>query len=382
MPIQKYISGTYRNNYKGNEFEYKSFSPSLINKPFEWKDKKINLLLEQAVHFLGELSAYSLLIPDVNFFIQMHLVKEATTSSKIEGTKTAVEEVLLPLEEVIPEKRDDWEEVQNYIKAINYAISQLENIPLCMRLIKDTHRILLSGVRGQEKQPGEIRTSQNWIGGSNVNNAIYIPPNPDELPELLTDLEKFWHNDELDIPLLIKIAMTHYQFETIHPFLDGNGRIGRLLIVLQLIDYKFLGKPVLYISQFFEKNRAIYFDRLQQVRLANDMESWLKFFLSGVIETSKDSKITLEKIIDLKKEYENIIMGFGRQSKLAHKLLLFLFSNPIISVKEVNNELNISFATANSLIQKFLNFGLLDEITGYSRNRLFMLWKYIELFTD
>ena len=382
MPIQKYISGTYRNNYKGKEYEYKSFSPSLINKPFEWKDRKINLLMEQAVRFLGELNAYSMLIPDVNFFIQMHLIKEATTSSRIEGTKTEVEEVLLPLEEIIPEKRDDWEEVQNYIKAINYAISQLEKIPLCMRLIKDTHRILLSGVRGQEKQPGEIRTSQNWIGGSNLNNAIYIPPHPDELPELLTDLENFWHNDELDIPLLLKIAMTHYQFETIHPFLDGNGRIGRLLIVLQLIDYQFLGKPVLYISQFFEKNRAIYFHRLQQVRLTNDMESWLKFFLSGVIETSIDSKTTLEKIIDLRKEYEYIIRGFGRQSKLAHKLLLFLFSNPIISVKEVNNELNISFATANSLIQKFLNIGILKEITGYSRNRLFMLWEYIDLFKD
>jgi len=382
MPIQKYISGTYRNNYKGKEYEYKSFSPSLINKPFEWKDRKINLLMEQAVRFLGELNAYSMLIPDVNFFIQMHLIKEATTSSRIEGTKTEVEEVLLPLEEIIPEKRDDWEEVQNYIKAINYAISQLEKIPLCMRLIKDTHRILLSGVRGQEKQPGEIRTSQNWIGGSNLNNAIYIPPHPDELPELLTDLENFWHNDELDIPLLLKIAMTHYQFETIHPFLDGNGRIGRLLIVLQLIDYQFLGKPVLYISQFFEKNRAIYFHRLQQVRLTNDMESWLKFFLSGVIETSIDSKTTLEKIIDLRKEYEYIIRGFGRQSKLAHKLLLFLFSNPIISVKEVNNELNISFATANSLIQKFLNIGILKEITGYSRNRLFMLCEYIDLFKD
>ena len=382
MPIQKYISGTYRNNYKGKEYEYKSFSPSLINKPFEWKDRKINLLMEQAVRFLGELNAYSMLIPDVNFFIQMHLIKEATTSSRIEGTKTEVEEVLLPLEEIIPEKRDDWEEVQNYIKAINYAISQLEKIPLCMRLIKDTHRILLSGVRGQEKQPGEIRTSQNWIGGSNLNNAIYIPPHPDELPELLTDLENFWHNDELDIPLLLKIAMTHYQFETIHPFLDGNGRIGRLLIVLQLIDYQFLGKPVLYISQFFEKNRAIYFHRLQQVRLTNDMESWLKFFLSGVIETSIDSKTTLEKIIDLRKEYEYIIRGFGRQSKLAHKLLLFLFSNPIISVKEVNNELNISFATANILIQKFLNIGILKEITGYSRNRLFMLWKYVDLFKE
>jgi len=381
--MRNYISGKKVKTsglFKDENISYEYFLPSLINTDFDIENKKVFIFLEEANRLLGELNAYGSLIPDIDFFILMHVVSEAVSSSKIEGTKTGMDDALLEENEIDPEKRDDWREVQNYIKAMNAAIGSLKDLPVSTRLIKETHRILLDGTRGENKRPGIIRDSQNWIGGGSIKTAHFIPPHQSELESLLSDWEKFWHNEKLNIPILLKIAIAHYQFETIHPFLDGNGRIGRLLISLQLIERNFLKYPVLYISDFFERHRQSYYDSLDIVRQNNDMEQWILFFLDGVIETAKNSKETFEKILELKNNFETKIVTLGRKAENAKRLLLYLFSDPIISVRDVEKVLEVKYKSANSLVEDFVKIGILRERTGFSRNRLFSVDAYINLF--
>jgi Fic family protein len=375
MDIKDFIAGKYE-----KQIEYAAFLPEKVSKEWIISSPKINLLLSDANRLLGELNAFSQLIPDVDFFIKMHISKEATTSSKIEGTKTNMEEALLKEEEINPEKRNDWIEVQNYINAINYSIAVLEKLPLSNRLIKNTHKILLEGVRGKHKLPGEFRKSQNWIGAT-LKDAIFIPPHHNELADLMSDLELFLNDNDNYVPHLVKIAIAHYQFETIHPFLDGNGRLGRLLITLYLVSNDILKKPALYLSDFFEKHRSYYYDNLMQARLNNDLEQWITFFLVGVIETSKSSIQVFKDIITLKADIENMrLPKLGSKTEKGMKVLKVLFQNPIITSNKLVEELNIANSTANRLLVDFEKLKIIQEYTGFKRNRKFIFKEYFDIF--
>lgn len=371
---------TFKAGNRINQGTYKSFQPNKINQEWRIEDMEVLNLLSQADRQLGRLDMYSEYIPNVDLFISMHVLKEATQSSKIEGTKTNIEDALLDKEDVDDEKRDDWEEVQNYIEALNSAITNLKKLPFSSRLIRETHKILLQGVRGKHKLPGEFRSSQNWIGGASINDATFIPPIHSDINEYMGDLENFAHNSESFFPDLLKIALIHYQFETIHPFLDGNGRVGRLMITLYLIEKGILKKPILYLSDFFERNRLLYYDNLTRVRENDDLTQWFKFFLVGVIETAKNSISAFDSILKLQKEVDVKIQTLGSRSHNAQLIINHLFQRPIIDAQKVKELTNLSFPSVYKLIDELEKLEILTEITGAKRGKIYLFREYTKLF--
>jgi len=372
--MKEFKSGNYI-----NQGYYKSFQPNPINRDWQVEDMQLLNLLSKADRFLGRLDMYSEYV-NIDLYLRMHIAKEATQSSKIEGTQTNMEEAFLDKADIAFEKRDDWEEVQNYIGAMNEAVQQLHRLPFSSRLIKQTHKILLDGVRGKHKLPGEYRSSQNWIGGASIDDAVFIPPIHTSLPELMSDIEKF-ANDELNpLPDLLKIAIIHYQFETIHPFLDGNGRVGRLLITLYLVDKGILKQPILYLSDFFERNRTLYYDNLMRVRTHNDINQWLKFFLTGIIEISKNGVATFDGILQLQKNLEIKLQTFGSRTKEAKKIVEYLYSQPVIAASRMEEITGKSKATNYKLLADFERLEILKEISGGQRNKLYVFKDYLDLF--
>lgn len=359
---------------------YKSFQPSPIHRAWELDNMEVIQLLGQADRHLGRLDMYSDYIPDIDLFIRMHVLKEATQSSRIEGTQTNMDEALRAREDIAIEKRGDWEEVQNYVAAMNKAIARLETLPFSARLIRETHSILMQGVQGKHKMPGEFRKSQNWIGGARINDAAFVPPVHTSIDELIADLEAFVHDDAHYFPELLKIALVHYQFETIHPFLDGNGRVGRLLITLYLVSKGILKKPVLYLSDFFERNRTHYYDNLMRVREKNDLQQWFKFFLVGITETANSGIETFDNILKLQKKVEAQIQTLGSRAPNAQKVLNTLYRSPVIDAAKVAKAAKVSPASAYKLVADLERFGILKEITGGKRGRTYMFDAYVKLF--
>lgn len=377
MKFETFKAGRWQARY-----QYKSFEPVPVNLAWTWEDPTINALLEQATRALGELNAFSLIVPDIDLFIEMHVVKEAQSSSKIEGTQTGIDEALMQEAQIRPEKRDDWREVRNYIEAVNTAIAELKTLPLSNRLLKHTHTILMQGVRGEHKLPGEFRTSQNWIGGSSLADAAFIPPHHEGVAALMGDLEQFWHNETIVVPHLVRVAISHYQFETIHPFLDGNGRIGRLLIPLYLVSHGLLAKPSLYLSDFFERNRASYYDALTRVRVGNDLIHWVRFFLNGVAQTASKGREVFRQVLTLRTEVEQAAMGMGKRAALARQALSLLYRQPVIEASDLERALEVTTPTANALIKALIEKGILVETTGQQRGRVYAFKRYLTLFTS
>lgn len=371
-------AGYWKTNLSG-EMAYQSFVPSPLppTPPIEISEDILEQLIK-ANSQLAILESVATRIPDVDLFVSMYVRKEALMSSQIEGTQATLEDVLDPLIE--DNTNRNVADVVNYIKATEYAIRRLHELPLCNRLLKETHAILMEGVRGQEKNPGEFRCSQNWIGGkgSTLRNAKYIPPSPDDMTEAMSDLEKYINADDR-LDGLIRAALIHYQFETIHPFLDGNGRIGRLLITLFLMEKKILTTPALYISYFLKKNRVEYYDRMTEVRSKGNYEQWVKFFLQAIAESAKDAIAAIDELTALHDKNIDLVAGMGRASKNAMLVFRYLEANPIIEIGKTAEALGITFGTASNVVERLSSAGILEQTTTGRRNRTFAYKDYLAI---
>ena len=376
MKIENFIAGRFVKCY-----QYDCFVPEFINHDWTWDSKNLTMQLEQSVKALAALDACAQFVPDIDLFIRMHIVREASASSRIEGTQTEIEEAVLPESAIQEERRDDWREVNNYVEAMNSAIETLKDLPLSIRLLRGAHEHLLTGVRGEARRPGEIRTSQNWIGGNSIMTARYIPPSAEFVQDLLSDLEKFWHNDDIQVPNLIRCAISHYQFESIHPFLDGNGRVGRLLIPFYLISKGELTCPSLYVSAHLERHREAYYDALTAVRSQNDLMGWVSFFLEAVRQTAQTGCEKFKRIFALRDEMVAYSLTLSNTA-LAQQLFRYLYSMPRVTVNQASEALSCGYQAANRVIKQLVADSVLVPATDARRNVIYDFRRYLEIFKD
>jgi len=365
---------------------YRAFMPApLPPVPSIQIGGEIQRLLSLADRALGRLDGSIQTLPNPDLFVFMYVRKEAVLSSQIEGTQSSLNDLLAAEASILsPTQPKDVDEVVNYVHAMNYGLTRLHELPLSVRLIREIHAELLKGVRGSLLTPGELRRSQNWIGpgGCTLMDAAFVPPPPEEVPAALGDLERFLHA-ETDLPALLQIGLAHVQFETIHPFLDGNGRVGRLLITFYLCEKRILLKPVLYLSHFFKRHRAAYYEHLQAVRDTGDWERWLVFFLRGVIEVSEQATDTARRILALREEHRAAVTSkLARAAANGHRVLEHLYERPIVSVADIQKLLGSSYPVAGNIVDRLASLGILREITGYRRNRLYRYESYIQLFSE
>ena len=375
MKLEDFVAGRLV-----ERFQYKCFVPEFINHVWTWDSSALTVKLEQAIRAVATLDACSRFVPDIDLFIRMHVVREASASSRIEGTRTEMEEAVLAEEAVAQERRDDWHEVNNYVNAMNAAIIELETLPLSMRLLRQAHARLLDGVRGRHKAPGEIRTSQNWIGGSSLATARFVPPAAEYLPDLLSDLELFWHNDKIEVPNLIRAAISHYQFETIHPFLDGNGRIGRLLIPFYLISKGDLSRPSFYVSDYLERHRETYYAALSEAREKGGLLAWVSFFLDAVCATGESGCETFRRIFAFRDEMQGYCAQKGARGENLRRVVRLMYSRPRVTINELAEGAGLDYRTANRCVKDLVADGILVCDTPATRNRIYTLQRYLEIF--